>query len=124
MTQKTTPTAWLCAVQSVIGHWLSQRITALLLAPLSIWLLIFLHKALQAPYQETVAWLSAPLNAFALIAWIVCTVYHAALGLQVVLEDYVSDIPTRHTAIKAAHYAFMQIGGGAIVTIIIIIIQS
>lgn len=72
------------------GHWWMQRITAVALLPLTFWMLIFLDLSLHAPYQEMAVWLAAPLNSVCVIAWIIAVFYHAALGIQVVLEDYVA----------------------------------
>ncbi len=72
------------------GHWWMQRVTAVALIPLSFWALNLLSLSFNADYQETIAWLDSPFNIACIIAWIVAVFYHAALGLQVVIEDYVS----------------------------------
>jgi succinate dehydrogenase / fumarate reductase membrane anchor subunit len=41
-------------------------------------------------YPEIKQWLVSPLNFTLLIAWAFVGFYHAALGLQVVIEDYLS----------------------------------
>jgi len=102
-------------------HFLHQRITAILLAPLSIWLLVFLNKAVNAPYAETTGWLASPVNAVALIAWVLAVFYHAALGVQVVIEDYVSTISTRASAIKATTIVFATLGFVALAAIVLIL---
>jgi len=71
-------------------HWWMQRVTAAALIPLSVWLIVFLDLCLTAPYRQTVDWLAAPFNTVCIAAWIVAAFYHAALGLQVVIEDYVA----------------------------------
>jgi len=47
-----------------------QRVTAVALIPLSLWLIIFLDLSLNAPYQETVAWLVEPFHTVCIVAWI------------------------------------------------------
>ncbi|WP_026601243.1 succinate dehydrogenase, hydrophobic membrane anchor protein [Methylomonas sp. 11b] len=108
------------SVHSGSGHFWYQRVTAVALVPLSIWLIVLLNKALNAPYADTVEWLSSPLNTLAIIAWTVAVVYHAALGVQVVIEDYVSTIPVRHLAIRATNLIFLVLGVAALLAIIII----
>ncbi|MEI6336826.1 MAG: succinate dehydrogenase, hydrophobic membrane anchor protein, partial [Methylococcaceae bacterium] len=49
------------------SHWWMQRVTAVALVPLSFWLIIFLDLSLNAPYQETVAWLASPLNTLGMV---------------------------------------------------------
>ncbi|WP_347989168.1 succinate dehydrogenase, hydrophobic membrane anchor protein [Methylomonas sp. AM2-LC] len=112
--------AEILTVKSAVAHWRYQRLTAVALVPLSIWLLLLLNKALHAPYAETLDWLAAPLNTFAILAWTVAVIYHAALGVQVVLEDYISSLTCRHTAIRASNLAFLSIGIVALISIILI----
>jgi succinate dehydrogenase / fumarate reductase membrane anchor subunit len=110
------------SVHSGSGHFWYQRVTAVALVPLSIWLIVLLNKALNAPYANTVEWLSSPINTLAIIAWTVAVIYHAALGVQVVIEDYVSTIPVRNLAIRATNLIFLVLGVAALLAIIIILL--
>jgi succinate dehydrogenase / fumarate reductase, membrane anchor subunit len=107
-------------LKSPVGHWRFQRLTAVVLTPLTILILLLLHKALHAPYAETVSWLSEPFTALGVIAWFAAVLYHAALGVQVVLEDYVADISLRHWAILACNLLFAALGVAASAAIVII----
>ena len=71
-------------------HWWMQRVSAVALVPLSFTAIAFLNACLTASYEQIVAWLSLPFNAACLLAWTLAAFYHAALGLQVVIEDYVA----------------------------------
>jgi len=71
------------------GHFWMQRITAITLIPLSLWMVSYTEQLLNASHQDIIVWLSGPLNTSLALAWIVAAFYHAALGLQVVIEDYV-----------------------------------
>lgn len=108
------------SVSNATGHFRYQRLSAVALLPLSVWLLVLLNKALTAPYAETVAWLSSPLNASAIAAWTLAVIFHAALGVQVVIEDYVSTLPVRHWAIRATNLIFLVLGVAALTALIII----
>lgn len=70
-------------------HWWSQRVTAIALIPLSLWLTASLLAMTDAGYAEFVAWLRSPLVAMAWIALLAALFHHAQLGVQVVIEDYV-----------------------------------
>lgn len=113
-------TADVFSAHSATGHFWYQRVTAVALIPLSIWLVVFLNKALAAPYADTLSWLQSPLNMLVILAWTVAVIYHAALGVQVVIEDYVSTIPVRHLAIRATNLIFLVLGGAALLALIII----
>jgi succinate dehydrogenase / fumarate reductase membrane anchor subunit len=84
-----------------------QRVTAVALIPLSFWLINFLGLSLTAPYQETIAWLASPFNAVCIIAWIMVVFYHASLGLQVVIEDYIAAEGPKIISIWVANLAFL-----------------
>lgn len=72
------------------GHWWMQRVSAVAMLLLSYWFFALMDSVFNAPYAETVEWLSAPLNSVCIVAWLSAAFYHAALGIQVVIEDYVS----------------------------------
>lgn len=77
------------SAHSGVTHFWRQRVTAAALIPLSIWFGISLLGLIGAHEAATLAFLSQPLNAILMAAFIVITVYHLALGLQVVIDDYV-----------------------------------
>ena len=77
------------SAKSGLHHWWMQRVTAVALIPLTLWFVASLISLAGAGYAETVAWLGSPGVAVLMIALIIATFYHAALGLQVVIEDYV-----------------------------------
>ena len=72
-----------------VDHWWAQRLTALALIPLSVWFVISLLGVTGADYAAVKAWVGSPVVAGLLILLIAATFYHAYLGLQVVIEDYV-----------------------------------
>ncbi|MDF2094657.1 succinate dehydrogenase, hydrophobic membrane anchor protein [Aquibaculum arenosum] len=72
-------------------HWWLQRVTALALVPLLLWFVISVIGMLGADHRSMVDWVSNPVTAALLILLIIATFYHAVLGLQVVIEDYMHD---------------------------------
>lgn len=78
------------SAKSGTGHWLNQRITAIALIPLMFLFIGMLLRILMAKnYSEIAVILTNPFWATALIAFILVGFYHGALGMQVVIEDYV-----------------------------------
>lgn len=94
-------------VDTPTRHWLIQRITAIVLIPLSFKLLVFLNLCQYSSYQETKAWLTEPGNTAWLLIWLLAVFYHAALGLQVVIEDYVGNFGLQNLLIKAINLSFL-----------------
>jgi succinate dehydrogenase / fumarate reductase membrane anchor subunit len=72
-----------------VAHWWAQRTTAVALVPLALWFVASVIWLAGADYAAVAAWFKSPFNATLMILLVVATFYHAALGLQVVLEDYV-----------------------------------
>jgi len=77
------------AAKTGVHHWWAQRITAVALVPLMLWLVASLISLAGAGYDDVVRWVASPLTSTLLIALILTLFHHAQLGLQVVLEDYV-----------------------------------
>jgi succinate dehydrogenase / fumarate reductase membrane anchor subunit len=109
------------SAKSGTSHWWMQRVTAVALVLLSLWLIHFLGLSLTAPYQQTVAWLSSPINSVCIVAWIIAVFYHAALGLQVVIEDYVPAEGPRIISIWAVKLAFLFLAMMALLAVFRII---
>jgi succinate dehydrogenase / fumarate reductase membrane anchor subunit len=75
--------------QSGVGHWWTQRVTAAALVVLLVWFVITVLGLLHADYATALATVAKPWNALLLIVLLVTMFWHAVLGLQVVIEDYV-----------------------------------
>ncbi|TAM11262.1 MAG: succinate dehydrogenase, hydrophobic membrane anchor protein [Nevskiaceae bacterium] len=72
-----------------VQHWWMQRITAVALLPLSLWFVFSVATHQLVPHDAIVAWLHNPLVAAVLVFYFAVLFYHSALGVQVVVEDYV-----------------------------------
>jgi succinate dehydrogenase / fumarate reductase membrane anchor subunit len=72
-----------------VEHWWLQRVTAVALVPLVLWFVIAVIGLVGADRTAVIAWVKSPMPAVFLILLLVATFYHTALGLQVVIEDYV-----------------------------------
>ncbi len=105
------------SAKSGTTHWWMQRVTAVALIPLSFWLIYFLGLSLTAPYQQTVAWLATPINSVCIVAWIIAAFYHAALGLQVVIEDYVAAEGPKIISIWVVNLAFLFLAIAALLAV-------
>ena len=70
-------------------HWWMQRITAIALVPLAVWLVASLVSIGAADHARTVEWIRSPAVGIVLLLTIAALFHHAQLGLQVIIEDYV-----------------------------------
>ncbi len=92
-------------------HWLVQRFTAIGNLVLMSWLLVSFVILGDFGHASVVKWLAQPLTATAMILLVVSLFWHARLGLQVVMEDYIHDGGSKFAAIALLNLA--TIGGGA-----------
>ena len=72
-----------------VVHWKLQRISAIAMIPLIIWFVSSLVFSLINGYEQSINWLQSPLNATGMVLLFGTLYFHAASGLQVVVEDYV-----------------------------------
>ena len=71
------------------GHWWWQRVTAVLLALLAPWLVGLLVSFVGVDGDAVRATVARPWNAIAFATFAIAAFWHAKLGVQVVIEDYV-----------------------------------
>ena len=89
---------------------MGQRHTAIANIPLMLWFIFSLASHAGAGYDAVQAWMASPLVAIATLLLIYATFYHATLGLQVVIEDYVHNKGTKFAAMIAVKFAFIAMG--------------
>ncbi len=77
------------SAKSGLDHWLIQRLTAVMNLILGLWLVYSLVFNVGSTYTEALMFVGKPFNAVFLILFVLSSFYHAVLGVQVVVEDYV-----------------------------------
>ncbi len=70
-------------------HWWHQRLSAIALIPLALWFVTALLTHMHDDVVDLTNWIRSPFVTVLLVAMIGAMFYHAKLGLQVVIEDYV-----------------------------------
>ena len=92
-------------------HWIVARITAISNLILMTWLLVSFLLLSDFSYASVSTWLSSPIAAVPMILLVISTFYHAKLGLQVLIEDYIHEPGSKFALLAALNLA--AIGGGA-----------
>lgn len=98
-------------------HFWHQRLTALLLIPLVLWL-GFSLAAMPVDHATLVDWVRQPLVTIALVLLIGTTFYHAKLGLQVVIEDYVASHSRRTFMLLLSSFLCLLFGLVGVVAVL------
>ena len=102
------------AGKSGTDHFWMQRVTAIVLAPLAIWFVWTLVTLVGADLETARDIIARPWNTIIFAVFLVCMFWHAKLGLQIVIEDYVH---TRSLEITAHFLNNFLCGLGAIASL-------
>ncbi|MEO8743100.1 MAG: succinate dehydrogenase, hydrophobic membrane anchor protein [Lysobacteraceae bacterium] len=81
--------------------WLLERATAMALVPLTVWFVAALIAHTGSDHAALIAWLRSPLNALLMTLLLIVMFWHTALGLGVVIKDYVHAIHQQTLALIA-----------------------
>jgi succinate dehydrogenase / fumarate reductase membrane anchor subunit len=85
-----------------VGAWWAERVSAVALVPPTLWFTASIIAHTGSDYPTFIAWLRMPLAVILMILLLIALFYHTALGLQVVIEDYVYSA-TKFAAVIAVH---------------------
>ena len=107
-----------------VAHWWAQRISAVALVPLTLWFVACLASQFGASYDSVTGWLSSPFQATLLAIYVAAIFYHAPLGLQVVIEDYVHSEGLKMASLIAIQLLSVLLGVAAVVSVIMILVGA
>jgi succinate dehydrogenase / fumarate reductase, membrane anchor subunit len=99
-------------------HWWAQRLSAIALVPLSFWFIYSLVSMTTLDYMAAIGWLQTPMTSTLLILFVFALFYHAQLGMQVVIEDYVGNEILKITSIILLKFVMVFAGLAGIVAIL------
>jgi succinate dehydrogenase / fumarate reductase membrane anchor subunit len=72
-----------------VGHWISERVGAIALVPLTLWAVFGVLRLAAGDYDFAVVWLRDPLNAVLMVLTIAISFWHMHSGMRVIIEDYI-----------------------------------
>ena len=98
-------------------HWLVARTTAISNLLLMSWLLASFLLLPDFSYTTVSTWLAQPIAAVPMMLLIVSLFYHAKLGLQVLIEDYIHDSGSKYALLTALNLAAFGAGAFAIFSV-------
>ena len=101
-----------------VTHWWAQRLTAIALVPLILWFVVCLLSIAHADYEAAVEWVSQPLNTVLLVVLLFSVFYHAQLGMQVVIEDYVHAEGAKLISLLLMKFILVLLGVSAVLAVL------
>ena len=102
------------SAKSGVRHWWAERTTAVALVPLCLWFVASIIAHSGSDYAVFIAWIKTPLATSCMVLLLIALFHHSALGLQVVIEDYV------HSGVRFVAIVAIRLGcyGLAVIGII------
>lgn len=111
------------ALRQGAGGWLLERATAVVLIPLTVWFVASLIARTGSDHAALIAWLHSPLNAVLMVLLLAVLFWHTALGLGVVIKDYVHVITQRRATLIAMRIVCLVFTAAGIAAILYIALQ-
>ena len=105
------------SAKSGVHHWWLQRVTAVGTFALALWFVASLILLPNLDHSSVVAWVGQPLVAVPLLLLTVSAFWHARLGVQVLIEDYVHGEGLKLLAIVALNFFILGVGAIAFFSI-------
>jgi succinate dehydrogenase / fumarate reductase membrane anchor subunit len=112
------------AAKSGVQHWWLQRVTAIAMVPLTLWLLYSLLSLPLADHAAVCSWIGASWHPVLLTLTVLTMTWHSMLGVQVVVEDYVHRKSYKTATLLCSQFAHVLVAAGAAYAIMHIAFRS
>lgn len=87
------------SAKSGTGHFIKQRITAIFMIPLALWFVFTVLMLAHTPITDLPWFITSPITIIGALLFIVNMMWHASLGLQMIIEDYIHCKALKYTAL-------------------------
>jgi succinate dehydrogenase / fumarate reductase membrane anchor subunit len=104
------------------AHWWAQRVTAVALIPLTLWLVISLMSLPSLDFDTVHLWLSVPITGFLAVLLVIVTAYHSYLGTTVIVEDYVHSTGMKVLTLTTLKFLYVLCGGAGVFAILRVVL--
>ena len=107
-----------------VGHWWAQRVSALLLVPLTVWFAFALVGLPLNDYAAVSIWMAGGSNPVWLALLLLALCWHSRLGVQVVIEDYVHGPALKLSALLANSGAHLLLLAGGLYALLRLVVRG
>lgn len=98
-------------------HFWHQRLTSIFLLFFTVWFLYALFFHLAHGYDACYQFFKSSVNATVMVLGIGVALYHAVLGLQMIIEDYVHCLSVKLACFVLVHGAALFLGIGTLISV-------
>jgi succinate dehydrogenase / fumarate reductase membrane anchor subunit len=106
------------------AHWWAQRVSAVALLPLTLWLLFSLVALPDFAYFTVRSWLAAPVSGFFTVLTVAVLAYHAYLGTVEIVEDYVHSAGAKLMSLLLLGFLCALAGGAGIFAVLSVVFRG
>ena len=100
------------------GHFWRERITAVALVPLSLWFAYAVIGLAGTTTSAPLQFFAQPVNAVLMAAFVIISLYHAALGVQVVIDDYIHSAGRKIVLFLLVRLFVIAIGSACLIALL------
>lgn len=101
-----------------VHHWWLQRLTAIALIPLTLWVAFAVATHTGDDYATVAAWFAQPFTTTMLILFVFTAYLHAVQGLTVIIEDYVHHKGSKIAALIGVKLILILLGTSSVLSIL------
>ena len=102
------------ASHSGTSHFWHERLTSVALVPLTLWFGYAILGLVNASAVAAISFLAQPLNAMLMAAFVLVSLYHIKLGLQVIIDDYVHSPGKKIFLLMLARFSVIATGSACL----------
>lgn len=107
-----------------VHHWWVQRVTAVALLPLTLWLLVSLIQLPLTDHAAVISWIGQGWHPVLLSLLVLVMAWHSQLGVQVVIEDYVHHHLLKTLSLLSSSFLHVLVAAGGIYAVLRIALRS
>lgn len=105
--------------KGIVKEWWWLRITAALLVPLSVWLLVFIVTQLLGAQAQTLAqWMGNPVFAGIVVLFLIAGFVHTRLGVHEIIIDYVPAPAKKKACNLFVDFLSLALGVGSVAAVV------
>lgn len=112
------------SAQDGVGHWWIQRLTSVALIVLLAWFAASLLALPARDYSTVAAWVRSGWTAPILVLTVAVAAWHSALGVRVVIEDYVHDVGAKTLSLAVSAFAHVLIAAVGVYAVLRVALGS
>ena len=101
-----------------VKHWWMQRLTAIALIPLTLWVVFSVASHVGNDYATVAAWFAQPFTTTMLVLFVFTAFLHASQGLTVIIEDYVHHEGYKFAALIGMKLVLVLLGTSSVLSIL------